>query len=80
MTLSPATKSELSWWSDNVASAYNDIHQTDPDVILTSDASLTGWGYAYNGVNSGGHWLPVEAEFTMNYLELKAALFALQCF
>ena len=80
ITLYPAAKSELSWWSDNVASAYNDILQTDPDVTLTSDASHTGWGCVYNGVSSGGHWLPVEAEFHINYVELKAALFALQCF
>ena len=28
----------------------------------------------------GGHWLPVESQFHINYLELLAAFFSLKCF
>ena len=80
LSLSPAAKGELRWWIDNVSSASNNILQTDPEITITSDASLSGWGCACNGVLSGGSWLPVESKFHINYLELKAALFALKCF
>ena len=49
---------------------HSDILQTEPDVAITSDASLSGWSCACNGVQSGGSWLPVQAMFHMNYLEL----------
>ena len=80
MTLSSQAKAELSWWIDNTATAFNVIEQTDPVITLTSDASKTGWGCTCKQVRSGGEWLPEEREFHINYLELKAAWFALKCF
>ena len=80
MTLSSQAKTELHWWINNVETAYNVMHQTQPDITLTSDASYIGWGCACGQTQSGGQWLPEEKEFHINYLELKAALFALKCF
>ena len=80
MTLSAQSKAELKWWTRHVDSAYNDACCNDPDVVVTSDPSLTGWGYLCEGVSSGGQWTSVEKSLQINYLELKAALFALQCF
>lgn len=80
MSLSFSAKSELQWWIDNVSASYNNIHQSAPDITLSSDASLTGWGCALGDAQSGGLWLPVETQFHINYLELKAAYFALLCF
>ena len=80
ITLSPAAQGELEWWINNIATASNDILSSEPEVVLTSDASLKGWGCCFQGCRSGGAWLPVEATFHINYLELKAAFFALQCF
>ena len=80
MCLSPDSKIELQWWLDNVASSYKDIIVKDPEIIVYSDASLIGWGCECQGVKSGGQRLPHENIFHINYLELKAASFALQCF
>ena len=48
-------------------------------MIVTSHASLTGWGYYREGVQYGGHWSHAEKMFHINYLEIKAAFFALKC-
>ena len=80
MTLSPQAKEELDWWIENIDSAYNVIEQNDPSITITSDASKIGWGCACDQEKSGGVWLPEEREFHINYLELKAAWFALKSF
>ena len=80
MTVSAQSKVELKWWISHVDSAYNDVCCNDPDVVVTSDASLTGWGCVCEGVSSGGQWTSAEKSFHIHYLELKAALFALHCF
>ena len=73
-------RKELEWWVVNVSSSSNDILMSDPDIVIETDASLTGWGCVCKGVKSGGPWLPGEALHHINYLELKAAFFALKCF
>ena len=80
ITLTPSARQELLWWIDNTLLSCNDIVTTDPVITVFSDASKTGWGCACEGERSGGLWLPVEAAFHINYLELKAAFFAWQCF
>ena len=54
MTLSAQSKAELKWWINHVDSGYNDVCCNDPDVVVTSDTSLTGWGCVCEGVSSGG--------------------------
>ncbi len=44
------------------------------------DASLIGWGAALGSHQTGGNWSASEANNHINNLELKAVLFALQCF
>ena len=80
MHLSKLAKEELPWCVNNLPSACNDIQQSDPEITLTSDASLSGWGCALGDTQTGGQWLPVESLYHINYLELKAAYFSLQCF
>ena len=80
MQLSEAACEELKWWSDNVETAENDILQSEPDLVISTDASLTGWGCHCEGVSSGGQWLASEKDFHINYLELKAVLLALKSF
>ena len=72
--------SELNWWLCNLDSSFNTIHCPPVDVTLYSDASLQGWGAVINKKSTGGMWLPTESEHHINYLELLAAFFALQCF
>ena len=49
-------------------------------MVITTDASLLGWGCDCEGVQSGGLWLPEEKQLHINVLEIKAAFFGLQCF
>ena len=80
LTLATDNREELSWWIDNEQDSYNNVCTSKPDVVVNSDVSLTGWGCDCEEVHSGGQWLPVERMYHINYLELKAVFFALQCF
>lgn len=79
--VSPESKEEINWWISNVWPSVNDIEAPgDPDFVIFTDASLTGWGCHCDSGRTGGHWKPEEAEHSINVLELKAVLFGLQTF
>ena len=80
--LSVETKKELTWWKDNILSASAEVQDDrgDPDFVIFSDASLSGWGCSCEIGKTGGHWDAVESLNHINVLELKAALLGLQCF
>ena len=78
MSLSKEARSELYWWVTNVTMAFKNIVQTNPDLILTTDASNTGWGAVCEGQQTGGLWSVEEQRSHINYLEMKAVLFGLQ--
>ena len=44
--LSTPAEMELQWWAENAVKAYNDIKLQASEVVITSDASLTGYGSA----------------------------------
>ena len=77
---SDETKREMRWWKDNVMSSCNDVDVShgDPDFVLFTDASLTGWGCACDLGRTGGHWDHTAAQDSINVLELKAGLIALK--
>lgn len=50
------------------------------DSVISSDASLFGWGAAMDNISTGGQWSYEEATNHINYLELLAAYFALKSF
>ena len=56
MTLSNGSKEELNWWVRNVQKSYNLISHGNPDIVITTDASLTGWGAVYENQSTGGLW------------------------
>jgi hypothetical protein len=47
---------------------------------IFSDASLSGWGAACNGVTNQGPWTLSDREKHINELELLGALYAIQAF
>ena len=51
-----------------------------PQEILTTDASLEGWGAVYGNESTGGRWSDVEKTDHINVLELKAVLFGLKAY
>ena len=79
--LTDAGKQELDWWMHNIHDIYNDVCQSEPDIVICTDASSQkGWGVICQGVRSGGLWLPEEKEFHINCLELKAAFLGIKAF
>ncbi|KAI9554999.1 reverse transcriptase [Daphnia sinensis] len=52
----------------------------DPDLVLFSDASLTGWGATDNYCSTGGKWSIQDSGCHINELELLAAFLTLQYF
>ena len=68
---------DLEWWIDNTDNSFNDICIPNHDVVLTTDASLLGWGAMYHDLKTRAVWNFQERQFQINVLELKAILFGL---
>lgn len=84
MTLSLGAKEELHWWLRSLDHSFNLISRGAPTLCLTSDASGLGWGATDGNTHTGGRWNAHESlraeQNEINYLELRAAFFALQSF
>lgn len=77
--LSPKMVEELMWWASSAQQSNGRPLQVERwDRTICSDASKMGWGASCNGQNTGGPWTPEESALHINYLELKAAFFALR--
>lgn len=81
VVLTEAARDELKTWLLQV-NEWNgrDIIRPQPDLIITTDSSLTGWGAVCNGKVVSGLWTRQEKAFHINVLELKAAFLAIKCF
>ena len=77
-------KEDISWWARKISTATKNILLGKPSIILESDASKSGWGGCQirgtSREKTGGNWSPLETEKHINYLELLAAWFVIQCF
>ena len=80
MSLSQEAITDLKWWVDALPTAYNPINHGDPQVTMTTDASLIGWGCCLDTVTTGGNWTPEEAQHDINYLEILAVFLPLKSF
>lgn len=52
--LSHRGKLELTGWIDTIQTAGNDVCCSDPDIVISSDISLSDWGCECEVVSSGG--------------------------
>ena len=77
ITLTREAKSEITWWKDNILTSYSPIIRDNPSVIITTDASLLGWGACWDGRETGGLFSEEEKDYHINVLETKAVLFGL---
>ena len=81
VTLTAECKTELSWWVESLEQHNGQsLILTNPDLMITTDASKTGWGAMMNGTHTQGAWSEKETQLHINRLELRAARFALQAF
>lgn len=63
---------DLNWWLLNIEGMPKNIKISDPEILISTDASLEGWGAQGAETSTGGRWLPEEADEHINVLELKA--------
>ena len=80
MRLSKEAIIDFKWWVTKLPTAYNLINHRDPQVTMTTDASLIGWGCCIDTATSEGNWSPEEAHYDINYLEMFAVFLALKSF
>jgi len=80
MKITESMKSDIKWWLENIHSQFRKIDHGTPQIVITTDASLLGWGAVYNGVKIGGRWNDSEKTHHINYLELLAVFHALKSF
>lgn len=80
MLISKRMKDDLDWWQHNAMTSLNPIRLNKFKTVISSDASLRGWGAHHEGVYAHGQWSEEERKFSINYLELLAAFFALKSF
>ena len=74
-------KSELKWWFRHLQDWNGkSLISPAPDLVITTDSSMMGWGAVCNGTTTQGLWSPSEKLNHINVLELKAAMFAVMAF
>ena len=79
VALSVQAKADLRWWSQHshVASP-SPCRRRIPSTVVTTDASLTGWGVVLNNQTWKGTWTRRESSLHINELELITTLKALK--
>jgi len=79
--LDQSAREELHWWVQNLRlSNGKRILLQKPQLVISSDASMKGWGAFCQGQRTGGPWSMIEKKDHINILEMKAAKFALMTF
>ena len=79
--LSSDALADLNWVIHNLSQYDGCYFGPKPfSLIIASDASLLGWGATCDGQPAQGQWSTLEVSHHINYLELLAALYALQTF
>ena len=81
LTLSQPSQEELSWWREHLPKWNGKpLKHKSEQVIISSDASLLGWGAACARDRTGGAWSVQEQAMHINSLELLAAMLAAKTF
>ena len=56
---------DLSWWIDNLKNQKRHISHGNPDMVITSDASLLGWGASSGQNKIGSRWKQMSSNFIL---------------
>ena len=73
-------KVDLRWWLDNLSFQKRVIHHGNPDVSITTDASLLRWGAVYDRIKIQGIWNKEEQDLHINILELLPIFISIRSF
>ena len=79
IVLDSESRKDITWWIQNM-DCVTPMKRGSPQLIITSDASLIGFGAVCKGETAKGLWSVSEKEQHINYLELLAAFNALKMF
>ena len=79
--ISQQVQEELNWWQQHLQT-WNGrcLFRGREQIIISSDASLLGWGATCNGTRTGRLWSVQEKTWHINCLEMQAASLAVQSF
>ncbi|CAD6206426.1 GSCOCG00012690001-RA-CDS, partial [Cotesia congregata] len=80
MKLNETVFEDVLWWKRNISKTSSRIKTQNYSLVISSDASRTGWGAESQGNVTHGFWSPEDQKLHINHLELLAAFFALKCF
>ncbi|XP_063921239.1 uncharacterized protein LOC135136041 [Zophobas morio] len=78
MSRSSTLQNDFLWWESAIQNAHNDIRFDNYDLVIYTDASLTGWGVCCDEEKTQGWWTATESQHHINYLELLAIAYALK--
>lgn len=71
----------LRWWENATNFSPAPVRCPDPEVVLSTDSSKTGWGgILSSGESVSGRWSQAESENHINVLELRAIQFCIFSF
>ena len=76
MTLTQEARDSLRWWSSPLLNGQS-LKMNLPTQVISTDASLTGWGAQMGQLSIHGLWTDTEKQNHINHLELKTVLFTL---
>ena len=77
--LTTECREELMWWDTHMINWNGkSLLKKEVDMIIDSDASLTGWGATSQNQRTGGPWAQTECRMHINCLELLAATLAVK--
>ena len=81
LQLSRASREEVQWWQEHLT-LWNGraLLSHRKQLVIQSDASMTGWGAVREGLRTGGPWSQAERMLHINCLEFTAATLAVQAF
>ena len=69
---------EIHWWLNEGLHSKKLISHGNPNKVITTDSSKTGWGAFIDNDKTQGLWTEQESKQHINVLELKAVLLGIQ--
>ena len=77
--MSREAREDLDWWVHHLQRMNGQpIQRGQPSLVITTDASLQGWGAHCQHHNIGSPWTPTEKDLHINCLELLGASHAVK--
>ena len=81
IVLTEEARKELQWWVENLQlTKGKTLINSQPQITISTDASLEGWGAYCQGQKTGGPWTSQEKKDHINVLELRAVKYTILTF